>query len=172
MWHWATQERYKEHFTEAKDCWWRLYPSPEGLSVSLALTIVHLKSERMIDGDFIHLFIYIFINVTHYEFLLCVRHLLSPGYMAVNKRQSLLREGHIELKSWTLHKDFFLLHVTRVLIGITRSYRNMWKGPNSNITWGIGAGHMKTLRIPPGNCVRLYLSLRFYRGNGEINVCT
>lgn len=79
---------------------------PRRLSVSLTLMRVLLKVGRVMDGSFHPLIIHLFINSTYIEFLLCARHLLSPGYMAVNKQENpCLKEVMVSmLRSYILNK--------------------------------------------------------------------
>lgn len=79
---------------------------PRRLSVSLTLMRVLLKVGRVMDGSFHPPIIHFFINSTYIEFLLCARHLLSPGYMAVNKQESsCLKEVMVSmLRSYILNK--------------------------------------------------------------------
>lgn len=42
-----------------------------------------------------------------------------------------------EMRSWTLNKNLFLFHVTRVLRGLQGAIETHRKGPSFNLAWGV-----------------------------------
>lgn len=83
-WHHATGEMRKVPHGDS-ELVAAVTSTPRALSASLTLRIVLLKIQWYI-GSLIRSFIHLSINLTYTEFLLCARHLLLAGRMAVIKQ--------------------------------------------------------------------------------------